>query len=275
MINFYSVEYMKIKYLKTGSIWLCMRFFMASVLSQVLFQWNKLNFNYSKLDTLNIFEKKVYSQNGEDGIIEHIFDIIGTETKYFVEFGVEDGFECNTRLLSKKRGWRGLLMDGDGGSNNIQREFVSPKNINKLFAKYNVPKEFDLLSIDIDSLDYYVWEAIKPIYKPRVVFVEYNSSIAPDLSLVVENEENFTWDETNYFGASLAALRKLGLKKGYTLVACDKNGVNSFFVQTSILKSLRLSPLSYDVIYFPPGYGMLKNGVRIGHRLSQRQMKQL
>lgn len=275
MINFYSVEYMKIKYLKTGSIWLCMRFFMASVLSQVLFQWNKLNFNYSKLDTLNIFEKKVYSQNGEDGIIEHIFDIIGTETKYFVEFGVEDGFECNTRLLSKKRGWRGLLMDGDGGSNNIQREFVSPKNINKLFAKYNVPKEFDLLSIDIDSLDYYVWEAIKPIYKPRVVVVEYNSSIAPDLSLVVENEENFTWDETNYFGASLAALRKLGLKKGYTLVACDKNGVNSFFVQTSILKSLRLSPLSYDVIYFPPGYGMLKNGVRIGHRLSQRQMKQL
>ena len=105
-------------------------------------------------------------------------------------------------------------MDGDGGSNNIQREFVSPKNINKLFAKYNVPKEFDLLSIDIDSLDYYVWEAIKPIYKPRVVVVEYNSSIAPDLSLVVENEENFTWDETNYFGASLAALRKLGLKRG-------------------------------------------------------------
>ena len=263
------------KYLKTGALWLCLRFFLSSILSQVLFQWNKLNFNYGNLETLNIFEKKVYSQNGEDGIIEHIFDIIGTETKYFVELGVEDGFECNTKLLNDKKGWKGLLMDGDGGLNNIQKEFITPKNINSLFKKYKVPKEFDLLSIDIDSLDYYVWEAISSDYMPRVVIIEYNSSIAPELSLVVENEENLTWDGTNYFGASLKALRELGLSKGYTLVACDKNGVNSFFVQTSILKSLGLSPLSYDVIYFPPGYGMLKNGVRIGHRPSQRQMKQL
>ena len=105
---------------------------------------------------LTVFEKRIFSQNGEDGIIAAIFAVIGTTDRYFVEFGVEDGAVCNTALLLRQ-GWKGLQMDSrDGNLPRIKREFVSAENISTLFDKYGVPNVFDLLSIDIDGNDFWV-----------------------------------------------------------------------------------------------------------------------
>jgi len=116
----------------------------------------------------NITEKKVFSQNGEDGVLEDIFSVVGTRDKFYVEFGVQDGTECNTRNLFKNYGWNGVLMDGDGlpthDSRVIFKEYITTEGIVGLFQKYNVPKTFDLLSVDIDSYDYWVKGVIDQLY---------------------------------------------------------------------------------------------------------------
>lgn len=222
------------------------------------------------IDNINNFEKKIYSQNGEDGIIEAIFNKIGTTNKYFVEFGVKEGTECNTRLLREKE-WDGLWMDNDGYGNLLtKKEFITAENINELFKKYNVPENFDLLSIDIDFNDYWVWKAIEG-YFPRVVIIEYNASILPTQSLTVKYEPTRMFDETNYFGASLLAYAKLADKKGYTLVGCDNNGVNAFFVKKEVVKDNFILK-SVEELYRPPQYGIMISGKYIGHKPSNEKM---
>lgn len=174
---------------------------------------------------------KVFSQNGEDGILRKILETIGTTNRYFVEFGVEDGQECNTRLL-RENGWQGLMMDGKHHCPEVglYKEFVTAENINKLFAKYCVPHEFDVLSIDIDYNDYWVWKALDTRYQPRVVVIEWNCSISPYRSLVVPYDPAAVWDFTSYYGASMLALKKLGDVKNQVLVGCDRRATNLFFV---------------------------------------------
>ncbi|MEM2160074.1 MAG: hypothetical protein QXN55_03875 [Candidatus Nitrosotenuis sp.] len=262
---------------------------------------------------VNLHEKKIYSQNGEDGIIEFIFSKIGTTNKFSVEFGVGDGFECNTVYLLEKKNWKGLMMDYGADQqiqwenvvkkvaspsflfspNGMQRsakflqkimkrskrsanfkrdikiEKVTAENIQQLFHKYNVPKNFDLLSIDIDYNDYWVWKAITD-YAPRVVVIEYNSSIPPTESKVVPYDPNASWDGTNYFGASLLALKNLGLSKGYTLVGCESRGVNAFFVQSGLVEGIKIKDIEY--LYRPPKYGQIINGAHIGHPPSNKKM---
>ena len=205
---------------------------------------------------INLWERKVYSQNGEDGIIERIFDIIGTTNKYFVEFGTQDAAQSNTRYLRDEKGWKGLLMDGEYENKeiNLRKEFVTAENVEKLFRKYKVPKEFDLLSIDIDGNDYWVWKAIKN-YKPRVVVVEYNSKISKDKSRTIEYSKDFVWRGTDYMGASLLALSKLGKSKGYRLLSCDNMGVNAFFVRGDLSKKFKIR--EYNSIYRRPVYGTI------------------
>jgi hypothetical protein len=230
-----------------------------------------LFFKNKSIKNINNFEKRVYSQNGEDGIIEIIFDKIGTTNKYFVEFGVEDGRECNTKNLRENFGWKGLMMDGNGYNNPlIKKEFITAENINHLFKKYNVPINFDLLSIDIDFNDYYVWRAIKK-YNPRVVLIEYNSSIPYNLSKVVKYEPLRMWDGTNYFGASIKTLYLLGKSKGYALIACDSNGSNAFFIKKELIKNNFLNKKLKD-IYKPPNWGKKMNGKKIGHPKSKEKM---
>lgn len=125
-------------------------------------------------DTLCDFESRTYSQNGEDGVIARLFEVLGATNRFFVEFGTgPDGRERNTRLL-EEQGWQGLLMDRSAAERNpgIRREFISAENINELFAKYGVPEEFDLLSIDVDGNDYWIWKALRDVYRPRVVVIE-------------------------------------------------------------------------------------------------------
>ena len=184
-------------------------------------------------DDLERYESRTYSQNGEDGVIARIFDRIGTTNRYFVEFGTgADGRERNTRLL-QSQGWTGLLMDAcaDPAHPEVSKESITAENINELFRKYSVPDEFDMLSIDIDGNDYWVWQAIDRRYRPRLLVMEYNAAIPPDQSRTIRYDAGFRWRGTDYFGASLLALADLSASRGYVLVHCERSGVNAFFLR--------------------------------------------
>ncbi|HEY2413215.1 MAG TPA: hypothetical protein VGI40_13275 [Pirellulaceae bacterium] len=212
------------------------------------------------LQNLEQHEGRAYSQNGEDGVIAAIFKAIGATNRYFVEFGCEQATMCNTAYLLDQ-GWQGLLMDDAGVSGNpqavVHKEFITAENINGLFAKYGVPQTFDLLSIDIDGNDYWVWKAIE--YQPRVVVIEYNAHVPPDERRTILYDPHFVWNGTDYFGASLLALKELGEQKGYTLVYCERTGTNAFFVATGALPP-SFSPKPVETIYRPPNY--INRGLR-------------
>lgn len=227
--------------------------------AHVTLQW--ICWTKQPIQDLSLFQRRIpflerreYSQNGEDGIIAAIFAKIGTTDRYCVEFGVEDGMQCNCRYLLQKRGWTGLLMDGGYWpvENHIRQEFVTAENIEALFKKYNVPAEFDLLSIDIDGNDYWVWKAIRNFHS-RVVIIEYNANKGPNASVTIPYDATFVWDKSDYQGASLRALEKLGHEKGYVLVGTDRCGVNAFFVLRE-LASGNFDPLPWEQLFHPPAY---------------------
>ncbi len=226
---------------------------------------------------INAFEDKLYSQNGEDGILLCIFSTIGVTNRQFVEFGIGDGRECNTANLALNFGWRGLLMDGseeyiarakhyyknelyykrqlkDRSSDvKIAHCFVTANNINSVLRSNGVAGEIDLLSIDIDGNEYWIWKAITAI-TPRVVVIEYNASMGSTESITVKYDQNF--DKHNYvpfnfyYGASLTALTKLARSKGYILVGCDSTGLNAFFVRKDAARG-KFTDVSVEEAYFP------------------------
>jgi hypothetical protein len=199
-------------------------------------------------------ERREYSQNGEDGILEVLFGRIGVTNKFCVEFGAEDGVQTNTRYLVQKKGWKALLLDGRENpvESGIQQAFITAENIEELFAKYRVPEHFDLLSIDIDGNDYWVWKAITK-FKPRVVVMEYNAHIPPTESRTIPYNASFVWDGTDYYGVSLLALKKLGEEKGYTLLGTDAHGVNAFFVLNQLVPG-NFAPEPWPNTYHAPAF---------------------
>lgn len=213
---------------------------------------------------LSKHEKQICSQQGEDGIIEAIFDEIGTTSKEAVEFGALDAQTDNTLHL-KHKGWKIHQWNGKALTPNIKKEFITAGNINRIFKKHEVSKDLDLLSIDIDFNDYYVWESLR--WKPRVVVIEHNASIPPTEARIVKYDAKRTWDGTNYFGASLLALEQLAKRKGYSLVYVESQGVNAFFVRDDVLGNLQ--PLSSGEAYQTPKYGCGPNG---GHPRSHEEM---
>ncbi len=222
----------------------------------------KNNFNINK------FGIKIYSQNDEDGIILYIFKHIGIKTKKFVEIGMENGTECNTTNLLKNFNWKGIQIEGskklyndakiqlkkilEKKRNNLKllNIFVTKKNINQILKK-NCGKEIDLLSIDIDGNDFWIWKAINCV-KPRLVVIEYNSFFGSNISATIKYNSKFSWDHRNnksYYGASLKALEKLGKQKKYNLVGVDKNGVNAFFVRNDLAKYINLKSKKTEEIF--------------------------
>jgi hypothetical protein len=231
---------------------------------------------------LNELEMKYYSQQGEDGIIEYLINSIGIENKYYVEFGVQDSTECNTRYLREKYGFTGLMMDGsyENKSIGLYKEFVTKENINKLFEKYNVPHKFDILSIDIDYNDLWIWKEIDIKYRPNIIVIEYNSTFPPPISVTVPYKEDGVWDGTCFFGASLSALNMIAEEKGYSLIYCDKRGVNSFFVLNEKLNNLKnLKKVSPEEAYETAKYGVqhyaLNNKNIYGHRVFNEKEKKM
>lgn len=189
------------------------------------------------LADLRRHERQIHSQGGEDGVLQQLFDCLGAPTRSFVEFGAWDGRHwSNTARLRLEEGWQGLLMDGDPDrvGEIVRREFVTAENVEALFTHYRVPERFDLLSIDIDGNEYWVWQAIRR-FRPRVVVIEYNVFFGTDVSKTMPYDPRYRWDKTTYHGASLAALRKLGREKGYTLIHTDSYAPNAFFVDDALL----------------------------------------
>lgn len=230
-----------------------------------------------KCGPLETFENKIFSQNGEDGItlklIELLYENDTKETKFYVEFGVEDGNECNTRILRDHIDWNGLLMDANHENHfiHLKKEFITKNNIIDLFQKYNVPLHIHLLSIDIDFNDFYVLKEILKHYVCDIIICEYNASHAPNEDKIVIYDENGRWDETNYYGVSLLSLCKLC--KDYTLIYCETKGVNSFFIRSELLVQKQLEFLhqgNIEKIYRLPKYSHGPNG---GHPQDPHQRK--
>ena len=207
------------------------------------------------IDTLNNSEKHIYSQQGEDGVIATIIDEIGINEGFFVEVGVQNGRECNCRNLIDKN-WYGLMFDCDdryfnpvihrykNSFLNVQNKLITPENILTILRNDYKVDNIDLFSLDIDSNDYYVIKEliygnnnslIKP-YKPKVLVLEYNSQLGPNDSISVKYDPDFKWDWTYYQGCSLMALVNL-LKNDYSLVYCEHNGINCFFIRNDLMNN--------------------------------------
>jgi len=209
------------------------------------------------------YEYSLFSQNGEDGILRYLFSEIGFGSKLFLEFGF--GLRENNSLrLILKEGFGGVFIDGFDFAvkefnqaaqslkiNNVRaiNAFLTLENIENILNGSGLPKEIDLLSIDVDGNDYWFWKELKCL-SPRVVVIEYNASLGPQLSLTVPYDPLFDRHKKNpsgfYCGASLTALEKLGKKKGYYLIGCDSSGINAFFIRedciTRNLSQLLISP---------------------------------
>ncbi len=202
--------------------------------------------------SLQDYEFKVFSQSGEDGIIQHLVSHIPIQHKTFIEFGIEDYLESNTRFLMVKDNWRGFVLDGS--QENIKRlkkayffymfdlkarqAFITRDNIKDLLAESGFEKDLGLLSVDLDGVDYWILSEITN-FSPRILVVEYNAVFGCERSISVPYDERFFRTKkhaTNlYFGASLPALASLAKSKGYALVGTNKAGINAFFVRKDLL----------------------------------------
>ena len=216
----------------------------------------------SKKAKLWLFGYKVYSQHEEDGMIAEIFKRIGITTGFFVEIGVQSGIECNTVKLLVE-GWGGLWIEGSTEDVRkaskiqhqfdklvIKEEFATAENINTLLQPYS-SEEIDLLSIDIDYNDYWIWKALT-VAKPRVVIIEYNALWPPPNSFVTPYDPEVAWDGTNYYGASLEAMTKLATSKGYSLIGCNFAGTNAFYIRNDLINAFKeFQPFSAEKHYEP------------------------
>lgn len=223
------------------------------------------------VQTLADAEFRVFSQWGEDGIIQYLISRIDVGRKIFIEFGVQDYTESSTRFLLINNNWSGLVIDGGEKyidyikndpiywQHNVKAEcaFITKDNINDLIRKAGMSGEIGLLSVDIDGNDYWVWEAID-VVQPVITIVEYNARFGSESALTVPYSADFVRSQAHpsmvYYGASLQALCLLGERKGYAFVGCNSAGNNAFFV--------RQDRLPADLRALTAGEGFVKNQFR-------------
>src|SRR3990167_1696596 len=208
------------------------------------------------IKTLSDAEFRVYSQFGDDGIIQYLLNQLEIKDQRFVEFGVENYNESNTRFLLENNNWKGLVMDGSDkhiqyirNRDNYWRHdltalccFVTVENINQMLTDAGFSGEIGLLHIDIDGNDYWIWKAIT-VVKPVIVIVEYNSLFGSDRSITIPYSADFYRFSAHhsglYAGCSLPALYNLSKEKGYEFVGCNSAGNNAYFVRADQLKNLK------------------------------------
>ena len=206
-------------------------------------------------------EFRVFSQWGEDGIIQFLLKHVSIERSLFVEFGVENYTESNTRFLLTNNQWSGIVIDGsDENIEYIKRDpiywatnlkavsaFITKDNINELITKNGISGDIGILSVDIDGNDYWVWQAIESI-SPRIIICEYNSHFGSEAEVTIPYDPNFVRDSAHfskiYYGASVSALNSLAQLKGYSLVASNSVGNNIFFVRNDLIGSLPVLSVS-------------------------------
>jgi len=206
-----------------------------------------------KIGCLTEAEFKVFSQFGEDGILQYLIASASPLTRVFVEIGVDDYLEANTRFLLLANKWRGLVIEGN--SKQVQRiresdlrwrcdlmavdAFVTSGNVNSLIEDAGVEGDIGVLSIDIDGNDFWIWKALE-VVRPTIVVCEFNRAFGPALAITVPYDPEFSPQASHclYYGASLRALCMLAEQKGYAFVGCTSEGVNAFFVSKDRQNSL-------------------------------------
>jgi hypothetical protein len=196
---------------------------------------------------------RTFSQYDEDGILHYIFSLIGTTDRRAVEACAGCGYECCSANLIVHHGWDALLLDGDPRNCELSRNFfttradtlltcpqvvhawIEPDTINDLVRSNGYEGEIDLLTVDMDGIDYWVWKALDAV-RPRVVLVEYQPWFGPDEPYTVKNIKGYRYDpaKPGYVGCSLAAYVNLAREKGYRLVGCNRNQLNAFFVRDDV-----------------------------------------
>jgi hypothetical protein len=208
-----------------------------------------------RIADLSAVEFRVFSQWGEDGIIEWLVNHVEVPNTRFVEFGVETFAEANCRFLLQHRNWKGLVMDGSVANMEALRAsplhwmfdltakpaFVTRENINALIEEAGFGGKLGLLSIDIDGNDYWVWEALT-VADPAIVVCEYNPILGDTRPISIPYSSHFERLKSHYsglyFGASIAALKHLAAKKGYAFLGTNANGINAFFVRNDLADSV-------------------------------------
>lgn len=173
------------------------------------------------------------AQSGEDRILLRLLSRIGTTNRVAVEFGAKDGVCHSNTAALRERGWTCHLFDAHPAAPMVTRAFLTRENINAIFAQAGIPTVFDVLSIDVDGNDLWLWDALT--YQPRILVIEYNPSFATSVSVTVPYEADRTWDGTVYFGASVLALYRLARRKGYRLAHYTRS--NLIFVQKSLMST--------------------------------------
>ena len=262
-----------IKYLRR---WLLSDIYHNETSTQYLInsEINEILAQVKKLDekALIIYGRKVYSQCDEDGIIEEIFNRIGTTDKTFIEIGCGQGLENNTHYLLLK-GWKGVWIDGSNenirfiknqlgyrGDKNkklsITQTYVDRDNINQILKENLVQiahegNTVDFLSMDIDGNDLEVLRHINAV-NPRVICVEYNAKFPPSLCETINYDPAHRWQGDDYQGSSLAAIHLVMESHGYTLVSCSIAGTNAFFVRNEDIGPINILPL--EKLYMPARY---------------------
>jgi hypothetical protein len=216
------------------------------------------NAQRSPLASLQEAEFKVFSQYGEDGILQYLVREAGItrEEQVFIEFGVQNYLESNTRFLLQNDHWKGLIIDGSAAyMDSVKRSelywrhditalaaWIDRDNINDLFLESGFRGQIGILSIDIDGNDYWVWERIEAV-NPVIVVVEWNSVFGPDHAVSIPYAPTFDRATAHYsclyWGASMAAFESLADRKGYALLGSNKVGNNLFFVRRDRLGSLQ------------------------------------
>jgi hypothetical protein len=197
---------------------------------------------------LNDYRKSQYSQAGEDGILEKLFQTLEIKNGQFCEFGASDGMSyCNTRKL-REEGWGGVLIEGDPlYAERIKENLKDYKNIeildsfiscepgstlDEILKPTKLKKDFDFISIDIDGNDLWVWESLKN-YSPKVIMVEYNSNYPSTDSLSIKYDKDHRHQLDAYYSATAGAYKKLADKKGYKLVGFTE-GLNLVFCKNEL-----------------------------------------
>ncbi len=226
--------------------------------------WAQLISQNKSIKTLHENEFKVFSQWGDDGIIQYLINYLDVENKTFIEFGVEDYLESNTRFLLINNNWSGLVMDGSESNvlkikeNDMywrhdliaKSAFITSENINQLIEEEGIKGSIGLLHIDIDGNDYWVWKALK-IVDPIIMIVEYNSVFGIDRAITIPYQPDFIRTNAHhsnlYAGSSILSLCDLAEEKGYAFIGCNSAGNNAYFVKNEYLKDIK--PLSVEEGY--------------------------
>ena len=230
---------------------------------------SQLNEN-KKSRRLEDYEFKIFSQWGEDGIIQHLTKSIEIKNKTFIEFGVEDFIQANCRFLLMKDDWKGFVIDSS--KNNISRlqslyfywkyelnslvAYITKENINDLLSKSGFKEDLGILSIDLDGNDYYILQAIEN-FKPRILICEYNAVFGEKRKISIPYQSDFNRTKSHYsnlyWGASLAAMTFLANKKGYSLVGTNSTCLNAFYIRNDLINS-KVEVLTVEDSYFPSSF---------------------